>query len=63
MKKYILILLLFFSLVGCTNKAPFTNRSQMILISKDQELALGEKSYEDTLKKSEVITNTKESKK
>jgi predicted Zn-dependent protease len=63
MKKYILVLLLFFSLVGCTSKAPFTNRSQMILISKDQELALGEKSYEDTLKKSEVITNTKESKK
>ena len=63
MKKYILVLLLFFSLVGCTSKAPFTNRSQMILISQDQELALGEKSYEDTLKKSEVITNTKESKK
>ncbi|MGB5917794.1 M48 family metallopeptidase [Arcobacter sp.] len=63
MKKYVLVLLLVFSLVGCTSKAPFTNRSQMILISKDQELALGEKSYEDTLKKSEVITNTKESKK
>ena len=63
MKKYILVLLLFFSLVGCTSKAPFTNRSQMILISQDQELALGEKSYEDTLKKSKVITNTKESKK
>ncbi len=63
MKRYILVLLLFFSLIGCTSKAPFTNRSQMILISKDQELALGEKSYEDTLKKSKVITNTKESRK
>jgi predicted Zn-dependent protease len=63
MKKYVLVLLLFFSLIGCTSKAPFTNRSQMILISQDQELALGEKSYEDTLKKSEVITNTKESRK
>lgn len=63
MKKYIAILFISYLLVGCTGKAPITNRSQMILISQDQELALGEKSYEDTLKKSEVITNTKESKK
>jgi predicted Zn-dependent protease len=35
----------------------------MILISQDQELALGEKSYNDTLKESEVITNTKEANK
>jgi predicted Zn-dependent protease len=63
MKKYIAILIFSFLMIGCTGKAPITDRSQMILISQDQELALGEKSYEDALKKSEVITNTKESKK
>ena len=34
----------------------------MILISQEQELALGEKSYNDTLKKSEVIKGTKDAK-
>lgn len=63
MKKYMAIVLTSYLLIGCTGKAPITNRSQMILISQDQELALGEKSYEDTLKKSEVITNTKEANK
>jgi len=63
MKKYILVLISAFLIIGCTNKAPITNRSQMILISQDQELALGEKSYKDTLKESEVITNTKEANK
>jgi predicted Zn-dependent protease len=63
MKKYILVLILSFLIIGCTGKAPITNRSQMILISQDQELALGEKSYKDTLKESEVITNTKEANK
>ncbi len=62
MKIYISVFLITYLLIGCTSKAPITNRSQMILISQDQELALGEKSYEDTLKKSEVITNTKDSK-
>jgi len=47
-------------LSGCTAKAPYTNRDQMILISKSQELALGEQSYEDTLKNSKVIKNTKD---
>ncbi|WP_428024676.1 M48 family metallopeptidase [Arcobacter sp.] len=62
MKKYLAIIFIAYLLVGCTGKAPITNRSQMILISQDQELALGEKSYEDTLKKSKVITNTKDAK-
>ena len=59
-KKYISILILSFLVLGCTSKAPVTNRSQMILISQSQELALGEKSYKDTLKKSKIVTNTKE---
>lgn len=60
MKKYLLLFLVSFLIVGCTNKAPITNRSQMIFISQEQELALGEKSYKDTLKNSDVITNTKD---
>ncbi len=60
MKKYLLIFLISFSIISCTNKAPITNRSQMIFISQEQELALGEKSYKDALKNSEVIRNTKD---
>lgn len=50
-------------LVGCTAKTPYTQRSQLILLSQSQELSLGEQSYKETLSKSEVITHTKEAKK
>lgn len=60
MNKYIIVLLLATLFIGCTNKAPITKRSQMILMSQSQELALGEKSYNDTLKKSKVINGTKD---
>ena len=43
---------------GCTHKTPYTNRSQMILMSQEEELALGEQSYKQALEKSEVITGT-----
>lgn len=49
-------------LVGCTTHAPITKRSQLILISQSKELALGEESYKDTLKKSKVIHGTKDAK-
>lgn len=62
MRRYIVVLLLSFLFIGCTGKAPVTNRSQMILISHSQELALGEKSYKDTLDKSKVITSGKDAK-
>lgn len=66
MKKILLSLfVLLFSITlftGCTNKAPITKRSQLILMSQQQELALGEKSYKETLKKSKVVTGTKDSK-
>ena len=58
--KYILVVFLTFFFIGCTHKAPITNRSQMILMSQDQELALGEESYKDTLQKSKVIKNTRD---
>ncbi len=56
-----LLLTLSILITGCTNKAPYTQRSQMILLSHSQEMALGEQSYKETLKKSDVITNTIES--
>jgi predicted Zn-dependent protease len=49
-------------IAACTSKTPYTKRSQMIFMSKKQELALGEKSYKQTLKESKVITGTKDSK-
>lgn len=43
---------------GCTHKTPYTNRSQMILMSQEEELALGEQSYKQTLSESQVVTGT-----
>ncbi len=60
LKKYILFLIVISFFVGCTHKAPYTNRDQLILISEEQELALGESSYIKTLKESKVIKNTKD---
>lgn len=48
--------------IGCTSKTPYTNRSQLILLSQSQELALGEQTYKETLNKSKVITNTNQAK-
>lgn len=48
--------------IGCTSKTPYTNRSQLILLSQSQELALGEQTYKETLDKSKVITNTNQAK-
>lgn len=62
-KKVVFLGLISLLLAACTSKTPFTKRSQMIFMSPKQELALGEKSYKDTLSKSKVITNTKDSKK
>ena len=61
--KYILLLCTIFIFIGCTHKAPITKRSQMILMSHSQEMALGEKSYKQTLAKAKVIKNTKDSSK
>lgn len=59
MKRSLFILITILILIsGCTSKTPYTKRNQMILLSQSQELALGEQSYKETLKKSEVITNT-----
>ncbi|XPV67386.1 MAG: M48 family metallopeptidase [Halarcobacter sp.] len=57
---YLMSLFLILFISACTAKAPYTNRSQMILISQSQELALGEESYKNTLKKEKVIKNTKD---
>ncbi|MBN2767913.1 MAG: M48 family metallopeptidase [Campylobacterales bacterium] len=50
-----LIITLFFA--GCNTKAPITGRSQMIMISPQQELALGMQSAKEVLKKSKLSKN------
>ncbi|QKF81617.1 M48 family metallopeptidase [Halarcobacter ebronensis] len=60
-KKVILIIITIF-FIGCNSKAPVTNRDQLILISQTNELALGEQSYKEVLKNSEVINNTVDAK-
>ena len=59
--------ILFFTIIsliitGCAYKTAYTNRSQMIFISQKDELALGEKSYKESLSESKVITGTKDAK-
>ncbi|MFV0563817.1 M48 family metallopeptidase [Malaciobacter mytili] len=63
LKKSILFLIVISIFIGCTHKAPYTNRDQLILISQEEELALGESSYKKTLTESKVIKNTKDSNK
>lgn len=60
LKQLLFLFLLSMFLTSCSSKAPFTNRSQLILISDEKELALGEESYQKTLNESKVITNTSE---
>lgn len=61
-KQFILVVFIAIIFAACTHKTPYTNRSQMILISSEQELALGKQSYDKTLKESKVILNTKDAK-
>lgn len=59
-KRIFLVLLISTIIIGCTSKTPYTNRSQMIFMSSKQELALGERTYKQTLSKSKVIKDTKD---
>lgn len=63
LKKIILLTCTILLFVGCTHKAPYTKRNQMILMSHSQELALGEKSYKQALSKAKIIKGTKEANK
>ena len=60
LRNMFLILLSLIIIAGCTHKTPYTNRSQMIFMSPKDELALGEKSYQEALSDSKVITETKD---
>ncbi len=63
-RKYLLLIIfIFFTLIGCTHKTPYTDRGQFIMISQEEELALGEQSYEKALSESKVITNTSDARK
>ena len=58
LKNIVLVITTLFIVVGCTHKTPYTNRSQMIFMSSEEELALGETSYKQALSKAKVINNT-----
>ena len=58
LRNMFLILLSLIIIAGCTHKTPYTNRSQMIFMSPKDELALGEKSYQEALSDSKVIRGT-----
>ncbi len=53
------ISLLFFLGCGMT-KTPITHRTQLMMISPAEEIAMGEKSYREILAKSKLSTNKKE---
>ena len=58
LRNILLVLLSLIIIAGCTNKTPYTNRSQMIFVSQKEELALGEKSYKESLSHPKLITAT-----
>ncbi len=55
--KAVLTVFILTFLNSCANNAPITNRTQIIMMSQSKELALGEKSYKETLSKSKLSTN------
>jgi predicted Zn-dependent protease len=58
MKNFIFILLGVFFLTGCmTTKAPVTGRTQVMLVSQSETLALGEKSYNEFISKAKLSKN------
>ena len=60
LRNMVLVVLSLIIIAGCTHKTPYTNRSQMIFMSPKDELALGEKSYQQALSEAKVITGTKD---
>ena len=58
LKNIILVITALFIIAGCTHKTPYTNRSQMIFMSSQEELALGEQSYKQALSKAKIVNNT-----
>ncbi len=59
MKKLYLVLIVFF-LAGCMGQTPVTERSQVILISPSEEMALGESSYKEFLSKAKISKDAKQ---
>lgn len=62
LKNIVLVITTLFIIQGCTHKTPYTNRSQMIFMSAEEELALGETSYKQALSEAKVINNTYDAK-
>ncbi len=62
-RNFFLIILISILFISCTQRTPYTDRGQLILISQEEELALGAQSYEQALSESKVITQTNEARK
>jgi len=58
------IFFIFFSIffTACTHHTPYTNRSQLMLVSEDEEIAMGEKSYKEFLQKAKISKDIKDTK-
>jgi predicted Zn-dependent protease len=60
--RFIFAVLLSLFLVGCSSKTPYTNRSQLMLISENEEMQMGEKGYKEFLQKAKISTNEEQTK-
>ncbi len=62
MKNFFFLFFFLFAFIGCSNHTPYTDRTQLMLISENEEIAMGEKSYKEFLQKAKIskdIKNTK----
>lgn len=57
LRNFVCLFVIALLFIGCTKKAPITNRSQFIIMSESEELALGEKSYKEILEKSKLSSD------
>jgi predicted Zn-dependent protease len=53
-RRFVISLVLFVTCVGCTH-APFTNRSQLILVSSEEETKLGAQAFQEVATKSRMV--------
>ncbi|NPA65745.1 MAG: M48 family metallopeptidase [Epsilonproteobacteria bacterium] len=62
MKKLMLFILVTLFFTACTHQTPYTHRSQLMLVSEDEEIAMGEKAYREFLQKAKISKDVKNTK-
>jgi predicted Zn-dependent protease len=60
--RFIIAFILSMIFLGCSSSTPYTNRSQLMLISEDQEIQMGEKGYREFLQKAKISTDKEQTK-